>query len=158
MRRGANARAQTSGSQPSAVAVFSNICRYASTSSWVVILGSSCAACTRGPVTERAGGRAMRRAVTSSSTWPWRAARCSTICCWRRLTSVSWRSSFSILWGGVPLFLQTKQRKREDRETTGGDHLLVNFLNLPAFSTSVAGWKNHATRRAPNKYPGGWIY
>ncbi len=57
VRRGASARAQSSGSHPSVVAVFSNICKYAFTSSLASFLAGAGWLVPVDPVTERAGGR-----------------------------------------------------------------------------------------------------
>lgn len=50
-----------------------------------------------------------------------------------------------IHWGGAAAWWEKKNRgrKNETRSLVG-----VSSTNLPAFSTSVIGWKNHATRRA----------
>ncbi len=67
VRRGASAWAQSSGSHPSVVAVFSNICKYASTSSWTVIFGRSWVACTRGSGNGTRWRAAVQRAAISWS-------------------------------------------------------------------------------------------
>ncbi len=136
---------------------FSNICRNASrSSSWAVIFGSNCVTWTwvSGSATCRAV--AVRSASSSCSVWPWLAARCSINCCWRILTSVSrWRiSSMS----GRSSRLAGETEKQKNWWDAGRLLVGVPPTNMPTFSTSVAGWKDHATRRAHFKSPEGGFY
>ncbi len=114
--RGASARAQSPGGHPSRVAVFSNTCRNASTSSWGVIFGSSLVACARASGCGTCGAAVAWRAASSCSVRPCRVARCSTICCWRMLTSVRCFQSSSISLKGRSTHLWQRRGKNKSRK------------------------------------------
>ncbi len=76
-------------------------------------------ACTRGSGSGTRWAAAVRSAAISHSDSPWRAAMCSTICCWRMLTSVRCFSSSSMSGEeSLPVGDTTKCIKRENKTKT----------------------------------------
>ncbi len=102
------------------------------------------------------GGGTKSREPCSVS--PWRVARCSTICCWRMLTSVSrWRISSMLGEERSPETENRRQQKKKRKVKVKEIACRWFFTNMPAFSTSVTGWG--ITRQGLlDKCPGGWIY
>ncbi len=145
------------------VAVFSNTCKNASTSSWGVIFGSSLVACARASGSGTHGAAAAAwRAASSCSVCPCRVARCSTICCWRMLTSVRCFRSSSISGKGRSAHLW---QRRGEKNPGGDENSQRMWCCLSVILHWLARILHHLSRGeeshdkdCSNKCPGGWIY
>ncbi len=151
VNKGARIRAQSSCGHLSLSATTSNILRKFSASSWPVIFGNSWAACTRGSDGGTRGAVAVRRAATSLSVSPWRAAMCSTICCCRMLTSVRCFNSSSMAGEELPPESINKNEKTQGKKkkekicswcTWGGPVILQSHARI---LHQCGGLKNHTT-------------
>ncbi len=96
-------------------------------------------ACTRGSGSGTRWAAAVRSAAISRSDSPWRAAMCSTICCWRMLTSVRCFSNSSMSGEEPPPVGDKTRGIRKKNKITQKKNVRLSVIlhNLTEFSTSV---------------------